>query len=196
MNKRVYVILVLIIALVAGCGVLAHNYKETHVLAEKPIIEEPEVAEPADEPEVNEEPVIEDPEVVEPDDEEAIQEVLETPGGVGDDGRGADEEDHQASSNLPYTEPNDITPERFQTLGVIYWGGYRWTWYSENVLPGGGLKIPGRWSDGTFVRDEDGCICVASSDLPWGTYIDTPWGPGRIYDCGCASGTLDVYVSW
>ena len=90
----------------------------------------------------------------------------------------------------------EYTPEYLRWRGAIYWGGYRFTWYSENVLPGNGLVIPGRWSDGNFVRDEEGYICVASSDLPKGTIVKTPWGTAKVYDCGCASGTIDMYVSW
>lgn len=89
-----------------------------------------------------------------------------------------------------------ISPEEFRYIGTFNWNGYRWTYYSERVLPGGGLNIPGRWSDTYFVRDGEGNICLASSDLGWGTYVPTPWGQGRVYDCGCASGTLDVYVTW
>ena len=63
-------------------------------------------------------------------------------------------------------------------------------------MPGKGLKIPGRYSDGNFVRDENGYICLASSDLPKGTVVDTPFGKGKVYDTGCPSGTIDVYVSW
>ena len=81
-------------------------------------------------------------------------------------------------------------------MGVIYWGDYRWTYYSESVLPGGGLNIPGRYTDEIgFVCDENGYICLASSDLSYGTIISTPFGRmGCVYDSGCPSGTLDVYV--
>jgi hypothetical protein len=79
---------------------------------------------------------------------------------------------------------------------VIYYNGYIFKYYSEKVLPGEGLKIPGRHSDGNFVRDENGYICVASSDLPKGTVVDTPFGKGKVYDTGCPSGVIDVYVSW
>lgn len=82
--------------------------------------------------------------------------------------------------------------------GVLYAGGWRWTWYSQNVLPGGGLNIPGRHVDESgFVCDGNGRICLASSDLAWGTVVATPFGKeGCVYDCGCASGTLDVYVAF
>ena len=90
------------------------------------------------------------------------------------------------------------SPSEFQYQGVIYWGGWRWTWYSERVLPGGGLNIPGRWTDDLgYVRDENGYICLASSTLSKGTVVDTPFGSqGKVYDSGCAGDTLDVYVNW
>lgn len=91
---------------------------------------------------------------------------------------------------------SEYSPSDLMTMGVIYWGDWRFTWYSENVLPGGGLSIPGRWSDGNFVRDCDNYICVASSDLSKGTVLETPWGMAKVYDCGCASGTIDIYTSW
>ena len=90
------------------------------------------------------------------------------------------------------------TPGQFQNLGVVYYGDYKWTWYSERVLPGGGLKIPGRHNDENgYICDEDGYICLASSTLKKGTIVDTPFGKqGKIYDSGCAVGTVDVYVGW
>ena len=94
------------------------------------------------------------------------------------------------------TPKNKYTPSQFRRDGVIYYDGWTFTWYSERVLPGGGLSIPGRWSDGNFVRDRDGYIVIASSDLQQGTVIDTPFGEGKVYDSGCASGVIDVYVSW
>lgn len=94
------------------------------------------------------------------------------------------------------TSYSTYSPSDLMNLGVIYDGGYKYTWYSEQVLPGGGLDIPGRYSDGNFVRDENGYICVASSDFDKGTILETPWGTAKVYDCGCASGTIDIYVSW
>lgn len=82
--------------------------------------------------------------------------------------------------------------------GVYYYNGRKETWYSQRVLPGGGLDIPGRHvnaEDGT-VRDEDGYICVAASDLPKGTVVETSLGTGKVYDTGCAPGTTDIYVDW
>lgn len=86
-----------------------------------------------------------------------------------------------------------LTPEK----GVVYYNGHRETYYSQKVLPGGGLNIPGRHvaSDGT-IRDADGYICVASSDLPWGTLVETSLGMGKVYDSGPTSGTIDIYTDW
>ena len=86
----------------------------------------------------------------------------------------------------------------FQQMGVIGWGGWRWTWYSQRVLPGGGLNIPGRHvGAGGYVMDENNRICLASSVLSRGTVVSTPFGAeGCVYDSGCASDVLDVYVDW
>lgn len=82
-------------------------------------------------------------------------------------------------------------------IGVVYFNGHRETYYSQRVLPGGGLDIPGRHvaADGT-IRDANGYICVASSDYPKGTIVETSLGTGMVYDTGCAPGTIDIYTDW
>lgn len=95
-----------------------------------------------------------------------------------------------------FDENEYIAPEYFKRMGVISDGNYKYTWYSENVLPGGGLNIPGRHSDGNYVLDENDYIVLASSDLPKGTVMETPFGIGKIYDTGCPSGIIDVYTSF
>lgn len=92
----------------------------------------------------------------------------------------------------------EYSAKDFKYIGVIDWGGYEWTWYSELVLSGGGLDIPGRHVDENgYICDENDYICLASSDLSKGTVLSTPFGKdGKIYDCGCASGIVDVYVHW
>ena len=112
-----------------------------------------------------------------------------------------------------YDEPNDffgqqsvvsqddgITAQEFQWLGVVSDGDRMYTWYSENVLPGGGLadlNENGRHSDGGFVKDGDGYIAVASCDYEKGTVIDTPFGQAKVYDTGYpAPGQVDVYTSF
>ena len=77
--------------------------------------------------------------------------------------------------------------------------GHHETWYSTNESAGQAtaVSIPGKHvaDDGT-IRDEDGYICVASSDLPFYSIVMTSVGPGKVYDCGCSSGTIDVYTTW
>lgn len=81
--------------------------------------------------------------------------------------------------------------------GVNYYNGWKETWYSQQVLPGGGLNIPGRYVDeGGLVRDADGYICVACSDLAYGSVVQTSLGAGKVYDSGCASGVIDIYTNW
>lgn len=90
------------------------------------------------------------------------------------------------------------TAKQFKSKGAIRWNGYRWTWYSQRVLPGKGLKIPGRCVDSNgYVCDGDGYICLASKNLAKETVVKTPLGKyGKVYDrCGIY-GTLDVYVNW
>lgn len=95
-----------------------------------------------------------------------------------------------------YTNSNERLT---RSKGVVYYNGHRETYYSEKVLPGQGLRIPGRHvaEDGT-IRDEDGYICVASdlSYLARGSILITSLGPAKVYDTGCAYGTIDIYVNW
>ena len=84
-------------------------------------------------------------------------------------------------------------------VGVVYYNGHKETYYSQRVLPGDGLNIPGRHvaGDGT-IRDGEGYICVAAdpSYLPYGSLIETSLGAGKVYDSGCDYGTIDIYTDW
>lgn len=90
------------------------------------------------------------------------------------------------------------TPDQLRTMGVINWNGWKWTWYSQRILPGGGLVIPGRHVDENgYVCDENDYICLAASSLSKGTVVDTPFGKmGKVYDTGCAYDVLDVYTDF
>ena len=77
--------------------------------------------------------------------------------------------------------------------GVVYNNGNKYTYYSQSILPGGGLNIPGRHTDGGFVKDGDGYIVVANSSAN-GSVVDTPWGPGKVYDKGTSGNHYDIYV--
>lgn len=102
-------------------------------------------------------------------------------------------------------EPDPLTTnhtyDRYLTKrGGVYhnpYTGLKETWYSQRVLPGGGLDIPGRHvNEEGFVCDVDGYICVASSTYSKGTVIETSRGMGKVYDSGCAPGILDIYTDW
>lgn len=83
--------------------------------------------------------------------------------------------------------------------GALYFNGHKETYYSEKVLPGNSLNIPGRHvaDDGT-IRDENGFICVAANPeyMPRHAILITSLGPAKVYDTGCDYGTIDIYVSW
>lgn len=91
------------------------------------------------------------------------------------------------------------TLSQFQFNGVIHDGGRKFTYYSQSVLPGGGLSIPGRHINaGGYVADSNGYIVIASnSSISKGTVIDTPFGyKGKVYDicAACDSKWFDVYT--
>jgi len=102
------------------------------------------------------------------------------------------------TSNSKGTVASKYTPSQFRSMGVLNYGGWRWTYYSEKVLPGGGLKIPGRHADSNgYICDSNDYICLASGKLSKGSIVGTPLGKwGKVYDSGCAPNTLDVYVNW
>ena len=86
-----------------------------------------------------------------------------------------------------------LTPSK----GRIWFNGHSETYYSQKVLPGGGLAIPGRHiaGDGT-IRDKDNYIVVASDDYPKGTVVQTSLGAGKVYDSGSGKGNIDLYTDW
>ena len=90
------------------------------------------------------------------------------------------------------------SPSEFMNAGVINQGGWTWTYYSERILPGDELWIPGRWTDSDgYVCDENGYVCLASTSVARYSIIETPFGrTGKVYDSGCNYGVMDVYVNW
>lgn len=105
-----------------------------------------------------------------------------------------------ASSNYNSYDYSSGDTNDFKSAGVVYENGTRYTWYSQNVLPGDGLdelNSNGRYvDDDGYIRDGDGYIAVASSDYSQGDIVDTPWGQGKVYDSGCDSGTIDIYTNF
>lgn len=87
-----------------------------------------------------------------------------------------------------------MTVSQFKSRGAMNWNGHRWTYYSETVLPGTALSIPGRHVANGAVCDVDGYVVLASCDYAKGTIVDTPIGKGKVYDYCPTSGTIDLYV--
>lgn len=110
-------------------------------------------------------------------------------------GQTADRGESQAPTGDIASTSAQYSLSQFLSMGVINWGGYKFTYYSQSVLPGGGLAIPGRHVNaGGYVSDGDGYIVLAGS-APKGTVYPTPFGwPGKIYDRGTVGNHLDVYV--
>ena len=108
-------------------------------------------------------------------------------------------EDALAETNLRSSGQGSYGADELRVQGVINDGGYCYTWYSQNVLPGGGLEIEGRHvSDEGYVVDAQERIVVASSELPYGTELDIPFGSGKavVLDCGCLPGMIDIYTAF
>lgn len=115
-----------------------------------------------------------------------------------------DKNANEYQGELKYDEPyHTAEPHLTASGGVFYYEGRRETWYSQEVLPGGGLtelNKNGRHvaKDGT-IRDGDGYIAIAAdwSIYPKGTFVMTSLGPGKVYDCGSAikGERIDIYVS-
>ena len=100
-----------------------------------------------------------------------------------------------ANPSPTYNTPSSGTGN-FQSDGVWYDNNYRYTWYSSNAAYHYRTPEWSAGSDGVY-RDSEGYVVVASSDYAQGTVIeDTPFGAAKVYDTGCASGTLDVYTNY
>ena len=102
----------------------------------------------------------------------------------------------QASTGGASASSAQYSLAALRRAGVVHWSGYKFTYYSQKVLPGGGLLIPGRHVNANgYVADADGYIVLAN-DAPKGTVINTPFGgPGKVYDRGTRGNHFDVYTS-
>ena len=105
--------------------------------------------------------------------------------------RVAQQQQQQAAQQQSYSGNSGS----FKSQGVIYQNGIRYTYYSSNVLYHYRTPEWNAGSDGIY-RDSDGYIVVASSDHSQGSVVSTPFGAGKVYDSGCASGTIDIYTNF
>lgn len=102
---------------------------------------------------------------------------------------------NSSSSGAGYSNSSGGSVD-LRSAGVVNSNGYRFTWYSQRVLPGGGLNIPGRHVDSRgFVCDGDGYI-VAATGMGHGTTGSSPWGTWKSYDTGVSGNTVDLYCDW
>ncbi len=90
-----------------------------------------------------------------------------------------------------------MDPPLTKSKGRVKFNGHYETWYSQKVLPGNGLNIPGRHvGPGGLIMDGDGYICVATLLVGMGQTIQTSLGMGKRYDtCGGAD-VVDIYTDW
>lgn len=83
----------------------------------------------------------------------------------------------------------------FRSIGVINMHGYRYTYYSSNVLYH--YKTPEWYAcDDHIYRTKEGYIVVACGDHPKGTIVPTPFGPGIVLDHCPRSRVIDIYVNF
>ena len=165
------------------------GYSETEVAVHRSIV----VQQPVDRV-IHRGTAIEVPVATEPAPEPEPEPVVETADRSSDRSDSSSEPTYvQQTESLPTSA--EYTLSQFMFQGVVNWGGYMFTYYSQSVLPGGGLSIPGRHVNaGGFVSDGDGYIVLAGS-APMGTVYSTPFGwPGKIYDRGTVGNHLDVYT--
>lgn len=102
-----------------------------------------------------------------------------------------------STTTTVYAKPKaKYSAKYFKRMGVIRWKGWKWTWYSQRILPGRGLKIPGRHVDKHgYIVDRKGYIVLAHKTLRKGKIVKTPFGrKGKIYDRCPSAGIMDVYV--
>ena len=185
-NKITYVKAAICLMMVSAVSFAAMQLPEP---AQEVVVEKKDTkkkkAKKVEEPKVEE---VVEKEVVE---EEVVEEPVQT----------APTQAQNYTSQNTYTQSNNTQSNNdgninLYNAGVVNWGEHRFTWYSQNVLPGGGLDIPGRYvNDAGFVCDGDGYI-VASTAYGHGTTGDSPWGAWKSYDTGVSGNTVDLYTNW
>lgn len=174
--RRLLLILPLVLLLTGCVADPVHEKSDDEIMREAMLMQVSDKPAPEPEPEAVqqpdeecEQPVEEVEQVVQ---EPVVEEVVEAP------------KTHSSVSG------------NFKRDGVWNDNRFRYTWYSSNVKR---HYRTGEWTpdDQGVYRDSDGYAVVASNDYPQGTVIEgTLFGTAKVYDCGCDSGTLDVYVNF
>ncbi|KRM41742.1 LysM peptidoglycan-binding domain-containing protein [Lentilactobacillus parafarraginis] len=85
--------------------------------------------------------------------------------------------DNQSTANA--TSSATTTPAQFQSQGVIYQNGKKWTYYTGAAFADGTTNHGGYDADGYL-------IVAAPSNVAFGTHVQTPLGEGVVHDRGTA----------
>ena len=103
---------------------------------------------------------------------------------------------NNSSSPSSTTSSSNYSSGNFQSQGVINQNGYRYTYYSSNVLRHYRTDEWNAGDDGIY-RDSNGYVVVASDAHPQGSIVSTPFGEGRVYDTGVGrNDTIDIYTNY
>ncbi|WP_232365366.1 LysM peptidoglycan-binding domain-containing protein [Lentilactobacillus fungorum] len=84
-----------------------------------------------------------------------------------------------STSSSDATSSAIISPADFQSQGVVYQNGKKWTYYTGAAFADGTTNHGGYDADGYL-------IVAAPSDVPFGTHVQTPLGEGVVHDRGTA----------
>lgn len=98
---------------------------------------------------------------------------------VADTSASSDDPSSNSSSSTDATASATITPAAFQSQGVVYQNGKKWTYYTGAAFADGTTNHGGYDADGYL-------IVAAPSDVPFGTHVQTPLGEGVVHDRGTA----------
>ena len=90
-----------------------------------------------------------------------------------------------------------MNPPLTKEKGRVKFNGHFETYYSQRVLPGKGLKIPGRHAGKNgLIMDKDGYIVVATKLVAMRKKINTSLGMGKRYDTCKGNDVVDIYTDW
>lgn len=99
-------------------------------------------------------------------------------------------------------DSGEVDAGYLRKMGRVNSDGKEFTWYSQRVLPGGGLTAlngNGRTvRDDGLVTDGDGYVSIAApvgSGASIGDTVDTPWGEAKVYDYNEGS-AWDIYTDF
>lgn len=91
----------------------------------------------------------------------------------------ASNSDNNSDTSTDATSSATITPAAFQSQGVVYQNGKKWTYYTGAAFADGTTNHGGYDADGYL-------IVAAPADVPFGTHVQTPLGEGVVHDRGTA----------